>query len=235
MKYMGSKARIAAEILPIILKDRKRGQYYAEPFCGGCNTIDKVEGKRIAGDANKYLIAMWKGLQDNLQRPYVIGREMYNLARIEYKLNSNLLYSDFEIGWIGYMASFNGKFFDGGYSGYAKERDYVQEQIRNTEKQIQKIKDIDFIHAEYSSLQIPDNSIIYCDIPYKGTKQYSTQTNFDHDKFWKWANDMKDTGHSIFVSEYNAPEWVECVWSKQVTNSLNTKITYKPTEKLFKL
>lgn len=35
MKYLGSKARIAKEILPIILKDRKVGQYYVEPFVGG--------------------------------------------------------------------------------------------------------------------------------------------------------------------------------------------------------
>ena len=35
MKYMGSKARIANEILPIILKDRKDGQFYVEPFVGG--------------------------------------------------------------------------------------------------------------------------------------------------------------------------------------------------------
>ena len=57
MKYMGSKARFAKDLLPIILKDRKEQQYYVEPFVGGCNIIDKVNGKRIASDSNKYLIA----------------------------------------------------------------------------------------------------------------------------------------------------------------------------------
>ena len=42
MKYMGSKARIAKHILPIILKDRKPNQWYSEPFTGGANLIDKV-------------------------------------------------------------------------------------------------------------------------------------------------------------------------------------------------
>jgi len=42
MKYMGSKNRIANEILPIILKDRIENQYYIEPFCGGLGTFDKV-------------------------------------------------------------------------------------------------------------------------------------------------------------------------------------------------
>ena len=67
MKYMGSKSRIAKYILPIILKDRKDDQYYVEPFCGGCNMIDKVGGNRIANDNNPYLIQMWKALIDGWQ------------------------------------------------------------------------------------------------------------------------------------------------------------------------
>jgi len=43
---MGSKARFAKEILAIVLKDRKHGQWYVEPFVGGCNIIDKVQNKR---------------------------------------------------------------------------------------------------------------------------------------------------------------------------------------------
>lgn len=57
MKYMGSKARIAKHILPIILKDRKEDQWYVEPFVGGANMIDKVDGNRIGSDLNKPLVA----------------------------------------------------------------------------------------------------------------------------------------------------------------------------------
>ena len=42
---MGSKARIAKYILPIIIKDRKENQWYIEPFVGGDSSIfgDGVE------------------------------------------------------------------------------------------------------------------------------------------------------------------------------------------------
>nr|DAJ92237.1 MAG TPA: D12 class N6 adenine-specific DNA methyltransferase [Caudoviricetes sp.] len=60
MIYMGSKRRIAEQILTIILEGRRDGQYYVETFCGGCNMIDKVQGNRIANDRNPYLIAMWE-------------------------------------------------------------------------------------------------------------------------------------------------------------------------------
>lgn len=42
MRYSGSKARMPKEILPIILADRKEGQYFVEPFCGGCNVTRRI-------------------------------------------------------------------------------------------------------------------------------------------------------------------------------------------------
>ena len=232
---MGSKNRIAKHILPIILKDRKENQYYVEPFVGGANMIDKVDGSRIGSDVNKYLIALWKGLQKNLNRPYTIDKELYSLVRSAYNNDDNSIFSDFFIGWVGWMASYNGRFFDGGYSGHlVGKRDYITEQIRNTEAQISKIKGVHFVYSSYDKLEIPNNSIIYCDIPYKDTKQYSSSKNFNHNNFWNWAREKSQDGHEVFISEYNAPDDFKCIWQMEVTNSMNTTKTYKPIEKLFK-
>ena len=233
MKYMGSKNRIAKEILPIILKDRKENQWYVEPFCGGLGTFDKVIGKRIGADKNKYLIAMWKGLQENRDKPIEISKELYSKARTEYNNGTNIEFDDFMIGWIGWMASFNGRFFDGGYSGKTATRDYVDEQIRNTLKQIPLLDGAIFTDKDYFELEIPSESIIYCDIPYQGTKQYSTSKDFNHLKFWQWCRDMTNLGHKVFISEYQAPNDFICFWSKEVTNSMNATLTYKPVERLF--
>lgn len=233
MKYMGSKNRISNEILPIILKNRTLNQYYVEPFCGGLGTFDKVSGNRIANDNNKYLIAMWKGLQENRIRPYDIPKDLYSKARTEFNNGTNIEFDDFMIGWIGFMGSFNGRFFDGGYSGKTDKRNYIDEQIRNTEKQIPLIRGAEFHSFDYDKLKFPDNSLIYCDIPYKNTKQYSTSKNFDHSKFWEWCRVMTINGHTVFISEYDAPDDFRCVWSKVITNSLNLTNTSKPTERLF--
>jgi DNA adenine methylase len=77
--------------------------------------------------------------------------------------------------------------------------------------------------------------LIYCDIPYKDTKQYATSKDFDYDKFFDWCRGMSKEGHSIFVSEYQAPPDFKCVWEKELTNSMNQTKTYKPIEKLFTL
>ena len=235
MKYMGSKSRIAKHILPIILKDRRPGQYYVEPFVGGANMIDKVDGNRIGSDNSKYLIALWIGLQNNHPIIKSIPKDVYDKARNDFNNGTNIYFTDFEIGFIGFMASFNGRFFDGGYNGNYTKRNYTKESIDNLLSQIESIKGIEFFHFDYSVLQIPASSIIYCDKPYQNTKQYFTSKNFNHEQLYQWCRDMKKIGHTIFVSEYEAPEDFKCVWSMNITNSMHTNNTTKPIEKLFKL
>lgn len=226
MKYMGSKSRIAKHILPIILKSRMPDQWYVEPFVGGANTIAKVEGNRLGADNNKYLIALFKGLQDNAFREFNQSKEHYILVRNEYNNNTNINFTDFHIGLVGYMASANGRFFDGGYSGKSNTkigtvRNYINESVRGMEKHIPNLKGINFSCVDYRNLNLPSNSIIYCDIPYKNSKAYSTSKNFDHDLFWVWCREAVKQGHKVFISEYIAPEDFVCVWEQEVKSSLS--------------
>lgn len=141
MKYMGSKRRIVGDILPIMLD--KEHSTFVDAFCGGCNVITHVPTsyRRIANDKNKYLIAMWKMLQLGAEFPHKIDRDLYNLARDCYHGKNNR-YTYSAVGWIGMMASFNGHFFCGGYSGHnvvgsnGKARDYIRENIDNIKRDI---------------------------------------------------------------------------------------------------
>jgi len=56
---------------------------------------------------------------------------------------------------------------------------------------------INFSALSYEQVKIEPNSIIYCDIPYAGTKQYTIP--FDHKKFFDWA-----ANHDcpVFISEH---------------------------------
>ena len=240
---MGSKARFAKDILQIILENRTKSQWYVEPFAGGMNTICEVDGNRIANDKNLHLIEMWKGLSENRKRPTEISKKLYDKARFEYNNKTNIEFDDFMIGWIGWMGSANGRFFDGGYSGKSNTkvgtvRDYIREAINNIENQLPKMFGVQFYHKDYTELEITNKSIIYCDIPYKDTKQYSTSKNFNHSNFWDWCREKANQGHTIFVSEYEAPTDFECIWQKVAKSSLsaNGKIGGNKisVEKLFK-
>lgn len=239
MKYMGSKSRISKYIVPFIKDLLKDDTIYIEPFSGGMNMMCAVEHKnRIANDINNYLIAMWRYIIDGYNFPLHVPRETYNHYREIFnrlKFTSDSTSEDAAlIGWYGFMGSFNGRFFDGGYSGHdVHGRDYIGENIRNTLSQKDKLNNVIFKSCDYKDLEIPLNSVVYCDIPYQGTKQYSTSKDFNYDNFFGWCREYAAKGVTLLLSEYNAPSDFQCIWSKEITNSLNQKNTYKPIEKLF--
>lgn len=230
MKYMGSKNRFAKELLPIILKDRTNGQYYVEPFAGGMNLIDKVDGNRIANDIHTELIEMWKALVYDLWQPPInVSEEDYKNAK-----NNKTKISKALNGYIGFN-SYGGKW----YAGYRRDkqgkRDYWREHYNNIMKQVLKLKDVKFTNCSFTDLDIPKNSIIYCDPPYEGTTKYNNK--FDHILFWDWVRTKSKQGNKVYVSEYNAPNDFVCVWQKDAksTFSANGVVggTKKSTERLF--
>ncbi len=106
MQCMGSKRRLAKYILPIILKDRKPGQWYIEPFVGGANMIDKVDGPRIGNDINYYLIEMWKAIQHGWIPPDRITEKQYKIIK-----NNQVKYHPALTCFAGFLCSFGGKWF----------------------------------------------------------------------------------------------------------------------------
>lgn len=227
MKYMGSKNRHAKELLPIILKNRKPNQWYVEPFVGGANMIDKVDGKRIGSDIHDYLIFMWQAVSKGWMPPVNITEEMYN----DIRLNKDR-YPEELVGYVGFACSYSGKWFGGWCRDGEGKRDYTLEAFKNAQKQFPLLKNVLFFNKSYDEYDFKEPVILYCDKPYEGTTKY--RDDFDHSKFWQWCRDMFKKGHQVFISEYNAPDDFKCVWSKEVNNSL-TKNTgsKKGIEKLF--
>ena len=231
MIYMGSKNRIAKEILPIILKDRKPNQCYIEPFVGGANLIDKVEGFRIGADLNPYVIEALKLIRDNPESlPDHVSEEMYQELKTKKELNG-------VTGVIGFTMSFGGKWFAGFARNKvdgkeANELKFSRRAKNNALAQSPNLKDCLFINSSYQLLDIPKESIIYCDPPYENTESYKNKS-FNHSEFWQWCRDKHREGHSVFVSEYNAPDDFICVWQKTLTTSFSTSESIKAVEKLF--
>lgn len=230
MKYMGSKNRIAKEILPIILKDRKPGQCYVETMVGGGNLIDKVEGFRIGADLNPFVIEALKLIRDNPESlPDHVSEEMYQELKSKKELNG-------VTGVVGFAMSFACKWFGGFARDKSSDKEtnelYFSRLAKNNAlAQSPNLKDCLFINSSYQLLDIPKESIIYCDPPYEGTTKY--KDGFNHSEFWEWVRTKSLEGYSVFVSEYNAPDDFICVWQKTLTTSFSTSKSIKAVEKLF--
>jgi DNA adenine methylase len=226
MQYMGSKNRHAKELLPIVLKDRKPDQWYVEPFVGGANMIDKVGGNRMGSDIHPHLICLLDSVAKGWIPPENVTEKEYQEAKITKAIEP-------KTAFLGFLCSFGSKWF-GGFARNKVGTNYAKTGKNALLKQAPNLNGIIFQCVGYRELNIPPNSIIYCDPPYEGTTKYSTG-GFDYPAFWQWCRDKSNEGHQVFVSEYNAPSDFECVWSKNVTANFdsNRSEAAERIEKLF--
>lgn len=91
------------------------------------------------------------------------------------------------------------------------------------------LKDVDFICGDYLNIK-PHNAVVYCDPPYQGTTKYKDKLNYD--TYWNWVREISKD-NIVLCSEYNAPSDFECIWSKELTTTLDKASRSKAVEKLF--
>ena len=229
MKYLGSKNRISKELAPIIqgyITEDTVG--YLEPFVGGANMIDKIKHhNRIGCDIHKQLIALLNKAKDDIDGiPNEITEEEYYRVK-----NNKEAYEDWYVGLVGFCATFSARYFEG--YARAKGRNMPKEAIKNLKKQAPNLKGIEFRCFNFLDLPKVEGYVIYCDIPYKDTKKYST-IKFPYEDFYEWAKKMSER-NTVLISEYNMPDEFECIWQKEsnVNIDSNRKNSSERIEKLF--
>lgn len=242
---MGSKSRIAKDIVPIIQGyiDENKCTKYIELFVGGANIIDKIGcNEKIGNDIQGSLISLLTYVQENKDLPNSITREEYSEVR-----SNPEKFDKWYVGCVGFLASYNGRYFDGGFAqaGYEKTksgsrfRDYYREAKDNllTQALNSRFKDVIFQCADYKDcidVYRPTGSVIYCDPPYKGTKQFSNSKNFNHDEFWDNMRKLSNN-NIVLISELEAPDDFQCIWKQEVSRSIKSTDKSKVVEKLFKM
>jgi DNA adenine methylase len=231
MRYMGSKGRHAKFLIPHLMKNHSEDSIYVEPFCGGGNLLSEVPAKyKWGNDTAKYAVALLEAISMGYVPPENVSEEDYKSV----KSNPDA-YPDHYVGFLAYSCSYAGKFWGGycrGNNSKGEARNFAKEQVKALIEQAKGLVGCKFTNLDYTMLDIPENSTIYCDPPYANTTGY--QSTFDHDKFWSWVKEQAKVSR-VFISEYNAPDWCECVWEKRVTSSLTKETGAKiSVERLFK-
>ena len=226
MRYVGNKTRLAKQLLPIILKDDDGNSDYVEPFVGACGMMSSVNRMWRRGyDSNKYIIALWKAVQNGWVPPQTLSREEYD----DIKTNKDR-YHNHLVGFVGFGCSFGSKWF-GGYAS-SGGRNHCGESHRNVLKMSPHISGVLFGCSDYKDIVLNKRSIVYCDPPYQKTLGYAGAT-FNPDEFWTWCRKLAVDGHRVFVSEYSAPPDFRCVFERSVNVSVARSVCKKAVERLF--
>ena len=92
------------------------------------------------------------------------------------------------------------------FFGKIKEHKYELENFERLQtierlESLYRLQSLQSLQSDYAEVEIPDNSVIYCDPPYNSTN-CGTYEGFDSERFYKWARKQRN----IFISEYAMPD-----------------------------
>lgn len=169
---------------------------------------------------------MLKGVQNGYELPEIVTEEQYKYIRNNKDADSVLT------GFAGFGCSFGGKFF-GGYARNKTGTNYALQSKKSLLKDMVTLMNAEVICGDYRDVVIPQGAVIYADPPYNNTTGYGD--TFNTEEFWAYMRLLAETGHTVFISELDAPEDFVCVWEKLVTRTLdrNKDNQFKVSEKLF--
>lgn len=222
MRYQGGKCQIARNIVDIILEYKTNEDTFVDLFVGGGAVAIKAAphfDNIIVNDLNKYIIAMYRGIQNDRQFPTVITEHQYKYIRS---------HKDDDLGltaFAGFCCSFGGKFFQ----GYARggNKNYALAANNAILRDKASIKKFQLHNLDYREVDIPANSIIYLDPPYANTTIYNGVKPFYSDEFWDWVRQISKT-NKVFVSEQSAPDDFISIWSKPKRRQLGNNNKSQP-------
>lgn len=86
---------------------------------------------------------------------------------------------------------------------------------------------------DYEDVTIPEDSVIYCDIPYEGTDGYleKGKGGFDYERFYQWCERQTQP---VFISSYQMPEdRFDCIEEFTHRSTLSATANNLVTERIY--
>ena len=214
MQYLGGKSRIAKYVGPYLndlraVMELSEGRIvpYWEPFIGAGWIMSRIDhGPAWGSDYHAGLISIWQALQEGWRPPEHVSEEDY------YKAKEGPPGPD--RAFIGFAVSFTGKW----WGGFARGRVYASSSGNSLLKKFKAMpKPITFYQADFFKAEPPrPRMLIYCDPPYAGSVRYPGTPKWKPAKFWRRVIELEEEGHTVIVSEYEAPPGFSCIWHKPV-------------------
>lgn len=227
MRYLGGKSKIARKTAAAILGHTPRRGVLVEPFVGGgamTEALSPAFELTVARDTHEDLVLLFQALQSGWVPPEHVTETEYAAHR-ECPVPSALR------GFVGFGASFGGKWF----GGYARggERNYASESARSLARQMQAGGNVVYLQGSYADAFVQPGWVVYCDPPYVGTTGYKDA--FCPTTFWRKADAWAAMGAQVYVSEYQAPAHWTPIWEETRTRDMRSDLqtAQQVTERLF--
>lgn len=84
---------------------------------------------------------------------------------------------------------------------------------------------------DYEEVAIPEDSVIYCDIPYEDTNVYNKAEGFDYERFYQWCERQTQP---VFISSYQMSEdRFDCIEEFTHRSTLSATANNLVTERIY--
>ena len=241
--YQGSKNRLAKEIISFL----PSADYFVDLFAGGCaithaallsgkykkvitNDIDEAPSvfyKALNGEYNKYIDWIGKDEFDKLKYSNAFIRYTWSFGNnginYLYAKSNEAEMKERHLALVNNIEKYSSKEHGRIIS---LERIKRLREIANSKKDVK--AELTISNLDYQSVEIPENAVVYCDIPYKDTRGYeylgktiNNKNFFNHLDFYEYCYKLKEKGIQVFISEYDMPSTFKVVWQKNLFCSFN--------------
>ena len=96
-------------------------------------------------------------------------------------------------------------------------------------ERLERLERLEIYNTSYENVPIPENAVVYCDIPYRNTKGYN-EGGFDHERFYEWALSRP---YDVYISEYGMPDSFYEIDNTKRQGSFSSVTSTATTERLF--
>ena len=226
MKYFGGKNRSGkriATILNEIIED-KNIKNYVELFVGSGGVFKHISCEnKIINDKEPLIMEFHKHIASGgkIELEYEDYYEDLEPIYNEFKKGNYGVTPPGVVGYVAYQCSFGGMKFQ----TFAREKlekgrktDYFKGGLSSLLKK-QNYKNTKILNLDFRDVQIPKNSLIYCDPPYKSTNGYSVE--FDNVFFENYINELSKD-NIVIISEYSKLENTDIYYSFEFTRGMRS-------------
>ena len=172
-----------------------------------------------------------KDIEENkrLLHNVVVDKCKKSLIEINQKLKINIPQTIFDIANKTDRRMFLRQYIIEINKNYRGEAQLQQLEQLQQLQQLESLQRLEIKNKSYDEIEIKNNSVIYCDIPYSGTAVYQTK-NFDYELFYKWA---LTNNNPVFISEYAMPNEFLKIASFNHRSILSAIVNNEVIENLF--
>lgn len=213
------------------------GHFQQQSFEGGVESNHQLQVEHVTRGGRIIEIAEHRGLRTTQYQPSVLRGGQIASVRLETIERLTNVHQNFNIRNAAAESAGFKKKID--RANFATENEptalhrlqYRERQLSLPRNSGGRFSNITSSVLDYAKVEIPDDSVIYCDIPYEDTNVYNKAEGFDYERFYDWCEHQTQP---VFISSYQMPDdRFDCIEEFSHRSTLSATANNLVTERIY--